>query len=1166
MLLALLLLASPITAESASRWTANTGWVTNRPTSFGVTAEAGQLVFEAVGAGGEIPFVLVLRDSEADADARYLLLQYRAEGLLTTGGNYFLHGWEGTVGGRTFAGGDEAVSDGTPQALAVDLNALRVTQAVTQLALKVRVGPAGRARVWVSACRFVDALPPGTRVSRQSAPESRTVRVAWEAAPPEAMTGWTLSPATEYKHLVADGLATFTAAGAAKGMRWRSALPQPLNLKELPYLSWRYRARGGVGSNTYAVWLGDAASGSGQHSVVAITAGELKVDGQWHRLTKQLTADFTATHFAIGLECDGEPAELSCGPLDFGTALPDLTLAESLQYAPRAAAPAAAWTLLDPASGGRDGSTLQRKLALSDWFTAAEIDVAGVPFRVPAMPTTLRQSGTAEFGKLRLAVPPDAREVYLLTATAAPPSMPFGVDSTHPRPVERLDQPEQVFAEVHYTAGPPDALLPVDLASGKYGVQRGLAVQVVHPAAGRTPREVVLRDRMQTASFAIVGAAAWRGAPRVAAPQVAVTAWPARPVADLATTPLVDTTGDRPLWRAAGQPWQAAPGLIFRVTVAGQPLPDTAWQASPASAIDGGRRFNLRTADWLLQVDVLTNGELRGQLRNLGPTARVATLELPAVSGLRCADNADVWYLSGHRGGVINRLPAQFRDPLGQLHALQCDGFFDPARGLALGCYTLDTVAQHHFVRLGKDDRGGSWSIEYPDRELAPGATFVTTPARLEVLPGDWRAILRRYQAWLASWYQPPLAKPFWEQAQAVVSRFAHYDGGRTPEVRGALRPTVEKVRAVFGHLDVLHNFGWSSHPTYGDWGDYGHYDETVGGLERFRRNIAETQADGVAVSLYLDGFLSSGKGQQVGAKAAEWAMHTRDGKPWYVPTYDAYNQCPEVAPWRDYLASVYARIVRELAPQVLYVDEFGATDGRWTCWSRDHGHNRPEINYAGEVAMLRQIRAAVGPQVALFSEYPPAEVSRQILDGSITYQAVWGADEEELAPHFVNLARFCFPAFKQLHIIHYAAYRAGNWWPVKFPFFNGETYYIGEPGLPDGYDEPALALQRRAVQVLCEHRAAFAAADLEPLVPTLQPGVYANRFSAPKETVWTLYNANGRSVRGGLLRVPHVAGTTYLDAWTQRPLQPRIAGNVAELALELGPKQIGCLAAQRKP
>jgi len=101
-------------------------------------------------------------------------------------------------------------------------------------------------------------------------------------------------------------------------------------------------------------------------------------------------------------------------------------------------------------------------------------------------------------------------------------------------------------------------------------------------------------------------------------------------------------------------------------------------------------------------------------------------------------------------------------------------------------------------------------------------------------------------------------------------------------------------------------------------------------------------------------------------------------------------------------------------------------------------------------------------------------------------------------------------------------------------------------------------------VQVLCAHREAFSSDDVEPLVPTLVPGVFANRFTSQSETVWTLYNANGRTVRGALLEVPHVERAKYEDAWNGSELVPALTGAVAVLSLELGPQEIGCIVQTR--
>ena len=343
---------------------------------------------------------------------------------------------------------------------------------------------------------------------------------------------------------------------------------------------------------------------------------------------------------------------------------------------------------------------------------------------------------------------------------------------------------------------------------------------------------------------------------------------------------------------------------------------------------------------------------------------------------------------------------------------------------------------------------------------------------------GDWRAIFAAYNEWLKTWFQPVAPrKPWFERIFALSSGNAHYDASPDPQTRGNVQRLVDTMHKYIGPCDYVHLFGWGASKQYGDWGDYDHYEE-VGGLDYFRGNIQRVQQQGQAVSVYLDGYLSSEKGQRAGAHAKAWAMKRRDGSPQFVEEYQSYNECPYQEGWRKHLSETYARVQREIGPRIMYIDEIGATDGRWTCWAKDHGHNAHEIPYAGEVALLRDIRQAVGPEIVLYTEYPPAEVSRQYLDGSITYQALWSADQEPLAPHFIDLPRFAFPDFKQLHIIYYVGTRAGNWWLLKYPFFNGEVYRNGEPNLP-GMDAPSLAFLKRAIEVQCAHREAFASHDV---------------------------------------------------------------------------------------
>jgi hypothetical protein len=1183
----------PLDGATADRWEPRTGWVQALPEAYGVTNEGGVLVFAAKGAGAELPWQITLVPEEIGGDARYLAIRYRAEGLANPPGNYFLHGWEGTVGGLTYAFSDELQPDGAWHTLAVDLLKVMPQGDTTQVAVKAIVGPTGSAKLTVERVWFTDDLPADATVSRAGAREAKSIALDWAKLP--ALTPaptWTQSPATDFGATLEGTVITFRVRGAGKQMRWPLALPEPVDLRAIPHFALRYKASGQLGADTYAVWLGDDATGAGQHSAHPLLARDVIADGQWHRLDVQQSQSFTATQLAVGLDCAGDEATMTLDTISFSSAPARWPIGQVLSYEQRAPEALGGFTLLPPATGGSASPFLGQRLGLSDWFASPDITVGGIPFAVPASPGEVQQSGSAALGTLSVALAPAAAEVYLLTAAVAPATEPWGIDWAHPRPVEMLSVPEKLVCEVRYADGPPDFMLPVDVATGGWGLKRGLGVCVVHPDPTRRPTELLLHDRMRGAAFAILGATLRPGVPRTAEPSSNALACPEPPAGALQKItgaprnvpgfPLVRSGklfAEFALMPAFG--WSAlraggsddalacSRGPVFEVEVDGQVLPQKEWQQRSFESVGQGMRFVLEHPARHLRATldcapgVKDGVRMQLSLENTGAEPTTATIRFPVLRGVRLGSVDDTWFLFEKRGGIINREPVSFREALGDPHPLQVDGFFNPKAGLALACLTHDTAAQHHFIDMGKSADGGSWSPEYVRRDLLPGSSFTTTEAELILREGDWRAILGAYREWLKAWFRPPAPKPWWERTFAFLGCNAHYDYAADPKARGAIQPRIDTALKHLGLCDYVHLFGWSSSKTYGDWGDYDHYDETVGGLDYFRGNLAAAQAKGVGVGLYQDGYLSCGKGLTVRARAEEWAMKRADGTPNFVPEYDAYNECPYNEQWRAYLAATYKRIEAETGAKGLYIDEYGATDGRWACYAKDHGHNGYEVPYAGEVATLRAIREAVGPEVALYTEYPSAEVSRQVLDGSFTYQALWSAEQEPLAPHFIDLPRFAFPHFKQFHIIYYVTPRDGNWWLLKFPFFNGESYDVGEPGLA-AWDDEALAFQKRALGVLCAHREAFSSHDVEPLVRTEAPGVFANEFRAANETVWTLYNANGRSVHQPVLKVEHVRNATYEDAWTGQPIRPEVRGETALLAVELGPKAVGCVVQRR--
>jgi len=1176
-----------IDGTNASEFSAATGWVARAPTAYDLTEVDGNLRFTVEGAGSEMPWLIDLRNKGLTGDEHYLLTRYRAGGMATDSGIYFIHGEEGTRGGLAYAMADDLRPDGEWHTLAVDMAAINPAETTHHLAVKVFADDAGSAWLEIERIWSAEEIPGDALLAR--VPPQRAVRsvtLDWTATEAAPQIGWTQAPASDFAATVEDDAMVFRVTGQGLGMRWLSELSEPVDLAQMIYMSLRYRATGQLGTGTYAVWLGNRAEGTGGSSAIGLPASAIKADGAWHNLTITMRQDFAATHLAVGLDSAGPEATMALSAVTFSTRPRQWTMAEALSYQARDEAWAAGqggFTSSTAAPvGGGTSAFLTKRLELSDWFSASHITVGGVPFEVTTDPALVLHTATADLDTQSLALPPDATEVYLLTAAALPATEPWGLNWRVPRPVEVLDVPEKVYYEIRYADGPADRVLPLDATSGQWGMKRGLSVNVVHPDPARQATELVLHDRMQTASFAILGTTHRTDQPRIAEPGWdhltfgSATDKPDTPatwqpeagitVRAGALQAIFDTS-DGLSWSG---PHVAAKlgcevGPVFEVSVGGETLAAAEWTVDATETIGAGQVFTMRHAASGLAARVQCTPGAEGELvlgctlTNEGDARTTATLHFPVVRGLNWGTAGDTSYLCGKRGGLINSAPLSCREPLGERHPMQLDGFFSPERGLALACLTHDTVGQHHFRNFAKSAEGGAWSAEYVQRDLAPGESFEATEAAMVLREGDWRAIFGAYTDWLGTWFEPASPyKPWFDRIFAALATNVHYNAVAEPEKRGDVQRLIDTMMEYIGICDTVHLFGWGASEEFGEWGDYGHYEE-VGGREYFRDNIDRVQQAGIPVSLYLDAYLSSAKGENAGDHAEEWAMKRADGSAQLVPAYDAYNQCPYMEGWQDYLAGAFARVKRDLGPQILYIDEYGATDGRWICHAKDHGHNGYEIPYAGEVATLAKIREAVGPEVALYTEYSPAEASRVYIDGSISYQALWSADSEALAPHFIDLPRFAFPHFKQFHIIHYARLYAGNWWLHKFPFFNGEVFRVGRPNLL-GMDGPSLEFLRRAIAVQCAHRDAFASENVQPLVATEVSGVFANLFAAPAENVWTLYNANGRSVRTPVLRVKHAAGATYTDAWSGDALEPEIRDGEAWLAVDLGPKGVGCV------
>lgn len=120
----------------------------------------------------------------------------------------------------------------------------------------------------------------------------------------------------------------------------------------------------------------------------------------------------------------------------------------------------------------------------------------------------------------------------------------------------------------------------------------------------------------------------------------------------------------------------------------------------------------------------------------------------------------------------------------------------------------------------------------------------------------------------------------------------------------------------------------------------------------------------------------------------------------------------------------------------------------------------------------------------------------------------------------------------------------------LQHAFFNGNGYATLENlwgfwyGMTPRDAETVLRVTRieRAFPELIANR------DWEPHAPTLQSGVFASRFPAARQTLWTIVNRNEYNVAGEELRAPYRAGNHYYDLWHGAELTPAVHEHEATL------------------
>jgi iron(II)-dependent oxidoreductase len=137
----------------------------------------------------------------------------------------------------------------------------------------------------------------------------------------------------------------------------------------------------------------------------------------------------------------------------------------------------------------------------------------------------------------------------------------------------------------------------------------------------------------------------------------------------------------------------------------------------------------------------------------------------------------------------------------------------------------------------------------------------------------------------------------------------------------------------------------------------------------------------------------------------------------------------------------------------------------------------------------------------------------------------------------------------------------------LQYAFFNGIGYCAWENiwgiwnGVPKRYAETI----RRIHMIYNRFPSVFHSNDWEPHTSVLQSGVYASKFPATGQTVWTFVNRTNKALSGQQIQLPYQNGVTYYDLWNGTKLSPEHEGNFITLSFAMEANGYGAILAVNK-
>lgn len=585
------------------------------------------------------------------------------------------------------------------------------------------------------------------------------------------------------------------------------------------------------------------------------------------------------------------------------------------------------------------------------------------------------------------------------------------------------------------------------------------------------------------------------------------------------------------------------------------------------------------TLKWELEVENLSDIEFK------------KGIIFPCVAGIDFGCASDNWYfVPKYQNLESNETFFMYEESAPSFPMQFLDVFSkDAYAGIALTTEERGLITRKY--ALEKTENGEiEFFVEYPIiyGEIGAKEKFCASPAVITCHGGTWQKAYEIYKNWLDLWYKPFKCQDkkwyrecFWLLAEITdfyetneITKFPCWYDAESKKFK--FRDILEEQRSITGvYPDILHMWSWTNQYIDGEyrqkWGNFGGEDyDKYGGVKAFRDALHDIKDNmGVNISLYMHPTLLSKTYPQAEKFYATSKVINRDGN--NITIYgNSTRMCHAEEMWRENALSMYPRIYKELGVPLLYVDEFSLrVENR--CFSADHGHRVPSSLLKTDNDFITRLKGSMPEEVVLYGEYAAVDINAGYIDCNISYYILdsivdmietarrAGDGEDRMSRVFMNVYRFAFPKIVQL--ILPMAMRKMSWHPQKFMFFNGEAVY---DAFWDTEESRGTEFNTKAYKIKKAYADCFTSDNPETMIETESPAICVNKFPSKNRELYTIYNRAYSTYRGTALRLPHIDGSTYYDVWNERELSVNIVDGFAEIDMDIGAMEIGCIVVER--